>query len=89
MIQTLEAEIDEKGSVRFNQPVYLDRKHRVLVMVMPDEPTGSAEDNPEGWDRPYVEHPYRVLPAADDSSACTRRGSNPQPLASEASALSG
>lgn len=67
MIQTIEAEIDETGSVRFNHPVHLDRKHRVLVMVMPDEPAGTTEDTSGGWDRPYVEHPYRALPLVDYS----------------------
>ena len=37
MIQTLEAEIDEHGSVRLAKPVHLDRSHRALVMIMPDE----------------------------------------------------
>lgn len=36
MIQTLEAEIDEHGSVTLAKPVHLDRSHRALVMIMPD-----------------------------------------------------
>ena len=67
MIQTLEAEIDETGSVRFNHPVHLDRKRRVLVMVMPEELTGPVEDTPADWDRPYVEYSYRALPSSDYS----------------------
>lgn len=34
---TLEAEIDEHGSVRLAKPVHLDRSHRALVMIMPDD----------------------------------------------------
>ena len=64
MIQTLEAEIDEQGSVRFNHPVHLDRKHRVLVMVMPDEVTCPVEETREDWNRPYIDQPYRYLPSA-------------------------
>ena len=64
MIQTLEAEIDETGSVRFNHPVHLDRKHRVLVMVMPDEVTCPVEETPEDWNRPHIDQPYRYLPSA-------------------------
>jgi hypothetical protein len=37
LIQTLEAEIDEHGSVKLAKPIHLDRRHRVLVMIMPDQ----------------------------------------------------
>ena len=63
MIQTLEAEVDERGTVRLAHPVRFDRKHRVLVMVIGDE-TAKAEDETEtGWNRPYIDQPYRYLPA--------------------------
>ena len=62
MIQTLEAEIDEAGAVRLSRPVHFDRRHRVLIMVMPDE-APSSEDAAEGWDRPYVEQRYCYLPS--------------------------
>jgi len=42
MIQTLEAEIDEHGSVKLVKPVLLDRRHRAVVMIMPDESISSA-----------------------------------------------
>jgi len=42
MIQTLEAEIDEHGSVKLARPVHLDRSHRALVMIMPDEAASGA-----------------------------------------------
>lgn len=63
MIQTLEAEIDEWGSVKFSRPVHFDRKHRVLVMVMPDEAEQASEE-PEDWHQPYVDRPWRYLPQA-------------------------
>jgi hypothetical protein len=63
MIQTLEAEIDEMGSVRLTQPAHFDRKHRVLVMVMPDQPRAEDDDTADGWDQPYVDQPYRYLPS--------------------------
>jgi hypothetical protein len=64
MIQTLEAEIDEQGSVHFAQPVRLEGKHRVLVMIMPVEARGAGQEAPEGWDHPYVEQQYRYLPSS-------------------------
>ena len=42
MIQALEAEIDEHGSVKLVKPVHLDRCHRALVMIMPDEANTAA-----------------------------------------------
>jgi hypothetical protein len=63
MIQTLEAVVDERGTVRLARPVKFDRKHRVLVMVMPPaEPL--SDDEPGGWNQPYIEQPYRYLPSA-------------------------
>ena len=64
MIQTLEAEIDEKGAVRLAQPAHFDRKHRVLVMVISDQPCGEGDETPDDWNQPYVDHPYRYLPSA-------------------------
>ena len=63
MIQTLEAEIDEQGAVRLARPAHFDRKHRVLVMVIPDQPRDASDDEPDDWNRPYVEQPYRYLPS--------------------------
>jgi hypothetical protein len=50
--------------VRLIRPVHLDRKHRVLVMVMPDELPGAGEDTADGWDQPSVDQSYRYLPSA-------------------------
>ena len=63
MIQTLEAEIDEKGAVRLAQPAHFDRKHRVLVMVIPDQAREECDDTPDDWNQPYVDQPYRYLPS--------------------------
>lgn len=63
MIQTLEAEVDEQGTVRLTRPVHFNRKHRVLVMVMPDEPAAEPEEAEENWRLPYIEQPYRYLPS--------------------------
>lgn len=42
MIQTLEAEIDQHGSVKLAKSVHLDRSYRALVMIMPDETASGA-----------------------------------------------
>jgi hypothetical protein len=42
VIQTLEAQIDENGSVKLVHPVRFDRSHRALVMVMPENPVHVA-----------------------------------------------
>jgi cbb3-type cytochrome oxidase cytochrome c subunit len=64
MIQTLEAEVDERGTVRLAHPVSFDRKHRVLVMVIGDDAAKTEEDTETGWNRPYIDQPYRYLPSA-------------------------
>jgi hypothetical protein len=63
MIQTLEAEIDEKGDVRLNQPAHFSRKHRVLVMVMPDQEIQDSGETEDTWHQPYIDQPYRYLPS--------------------------
>ncbi len=63
MIQTLEAEIDETGAVHLAQPAHFDRKHRVLVMVMPDQTRDEGDYTPANWNHPYVDQPYRYLPS--------------------------
>ena len=63
MIQTLEAEIDEQGAVRLARPAHFDRKHRVLVMVIPDQPRDEGDDTPDDWNQPCIDHPYRHLPS--------------------------
>ena len=63
MIQTLEAEVDEKGTVKLAHPVSFDRKHRVLVMVIGDDCLEADEDSGSDWKRPYIDQPYRYLPS--------------------------
>ena len=64
MIQTLEAEVDERGTVKLAHPVSFDRKHRVLVMVIGDDCREADEDTASDWNRPDVDQPYRYLPSA-------------------------
>lgn len=64
MIQTLEAEMDERGTVKLARPVRLDRKHRVLVMVIGEDAGGSDDDTEAGWNRPCFDQAYRYLPSA-------------------------
>ena len=64
MIQTLEAEVDERGTVRLAHPVSFDHKHRVLVMVIGDDAAKTEEDTETGWNRPHIDQPYRYLPSA-------------------------
>jgi hypothetical protein len=49
--------------VRFTRPVHLDRKHRVLVMVLPDALPVASEDVPDGWNHLSIDQPYRYLPS--------------------------
>ncbi|MDP3848883.1 MAG: hypothetical protein Q8Q59_00140 [Luteolibacter sp.] len=43
MIQTVEAIVDEKGSVRLLEQVHLDRRHRALLTILSDEPSDGLE----------------------------------------------
>ncbi len=43
MIQTVEAIVDEKGTVRLLEPVHLDRRQRALVTILTDDPGESPE----------------------------------------------
>lgn len=42
MFQTLEAVIDQKGTVQLVEAVQLPRKHRALVTILEDEPEPGA-----------------------------------------------
>jgi len=64
MIQTLEAEVDERGTVKLAHPVSFDRKHRVLVMVIGDDLCEPEDQSDSNWNRPYVDQPYRYLPSS-------------------------
>lgn len=59
MIQTVEAIVDEHGAVRLLEPVTLSRRHRALVMILPDEPVESLDTTllseaalAKDWNRP-------------------------------------
>ncbi len=56
--------MDERGTVRLAHPVRFDRKHRVLVMVIGEEVAKAEDETETGWNRPYIEQPYRYLPVA-------------------------
>ena len=64
MIQTLEAEVDEQGTVRLTRPAHFARKHRVLVMVMPEQDIQDSGETDNTWHQPYIDQPYRYLPSA-------------------------
>jgi hypothetical protein len=72
MIQTLEAEIDKHGSVKLAKPVHLDRSHRALVMIMPDEANAGAGECAllseaslaEDWDRTEEDAAWKHLQPA-------------------------
>jgi predicted DNA-binding antitoxin AbrB/MazE fold protein len=42
MLQTIEAVIDEKGVLRFLQPVKLPKRRRVIITILDEEPTEDA-----------------------------------------------
>ena len=72
MIQTLEAEIDEHGSVKLARPVHLARSHRALVMIMPDETASGAGECAllsgaalaEDWNNPKEDAAWNHLQTA-------------------------
>ncbi|MEQ1853445.1 MAG: hypothetical protein ABMA01_17850 [Chthoniobacteraceae bacterium] len=43
MIQTIEAIVDERGTVRLLEPLRLGRPHRALVTILADEPSEAHE----------------------------------------------
>jgi hypothetical protein len=69
MIQALEAEIDEHGSVKLAKPVHLDRRHRAVVMIMPDEANHGAGECAllseaslaQEWDNPEEDAAWQHL----------------------------
>ncbi len=59
MIQTIEAIVDERGTVRLLQPLHLDRRYRALVTILADQPSDTHETAllsegslAEDWNRP-------------------------------------
>ncbi len=72
VFQTLEAEIDEHGSVKLAKPIHLQRSHRALVMIMPDQVAHGAgvcallseAALAEDWNNPEEDAAWRYLQSA-------------------------
>ncbi len=72
VIQTLEAEIDEHGSVKLAKPIHLDRSHRALVMIMLDQAAQgvsecallSQEALAQDWNNPEEDAAWQHLQSA-------------------------
>jgi hypothetical protein len=71
MIQTVEAIVDERGSVRLLEPVRLDRSYRALVTILADEPSSVHEtallSEPalaDDWNRPEEDAAWAYLQQA-------------------------
>ena len=71
MIQTLEAIVDERGTVRLLEPVQLDRCHRALVTILAEEPSElhetvllSEASLAQDWNRPEEDAAWAHLQQA-------------------------
>ncbi|MBV9659031.1 MAG: hypothetical protein JO295_13070 [Verrucomicrobia bacterium] len=72
MMQTVEAVIDERGSVRLLEPVRVARSHRALVTILDEEPAAGVHETAllseralaEDWDRPEEEAAWSYLQQA-------------------------
>jgi len=82
MIQTLVAEIDELGSAKLARPVHLDRSHRALVMIMPDEAASGGDECAllskaalaEDWNNPEEDAAWKHLqPVASCAGVAANR----------------
>ena len=69
MIQTVEAVIDEHGSIRLLQPVQISGSHRVLVTILDEEPALGAHETAilsesslaTDWNRPEEDAAWSYL----------------------------
>lgn len=69
MIQTIEATIDEQGTVYLAEIVHLPGRRRALVMILDEEPTMTINDMAllseaalaEDWNRPEEEEAWAYL----------------------------
>ena len=68
MIQTLEAVVDEKGTVRLLQDLQLPVSRRALVMILDEPPAGLVESAllseaaiAEDWNRPQEDTAWAHL----------------------------
>ena len=72
MIQTVEAVIDEQGSVRLLEPVQVARSHRALVTILDEEPAPSVHETAllseqalaEDWNRTEEDAAWSYLQQA-------------------------
>jgi hypothetical protein len=71
MIQTIEAIVDERGTVRLLEPIRLDRRHRALVTILTDEPSESHDTAllseaalAKDWNRPEEDAAWSHLQPA-------------------------
>ena len=71
MIQTVEAIVDEHGTVCLLEPIQLDRRHRALVTILADEPSDAHETTllseaslAEDWNRPEEDAAWSHLQQA-------------------------
>jgi hypothetical protein len=72
MIQTVEAIIDERGSIRLLEPVQVTRSHRVLVTILDEEPAPGLHETAllservlaEDWKRPEEDAAWSYLQQA-------------------------
>lgn len=46
MFRTIEAEIDEQGTVRLLEPIHLPAVRRALMVILEDEQTASVPETP-------------------------------------------
>jgi hypothetical protein len=68
MIRTVEAEIDEQGTVRLLEAVRLPASRRALVTILEDEPSTSADESAllsepalGDWNRPEEDEAWSHL----------------------------
>ena len=69
MIQTVEAVIDEHGSIRLLQPVQISGSHRALVTILDEEPALGAHETAilsesslaKDWNRPEEDAAWSYL----------------------------
>ena len=71
MIQTVEAIVDETGTVRLLQPLSLGRRHRALVTILTDDPREEPETAllseaalARDWNRPEEDEAWSHLQQA-------------------------
>jgi len=75
MIRTIEATIDEQGTVRLLETVHLQAAHRALVTILEDEPAAHPHEMAllseaalaKDWNRPEEDAAWSHLQSARSS----------------------